>query len=157
MNADSKFDIRSGAIRIAASATRGATGTIRPIVNGVVIRMGSGRKRDMTRHGQRLFEGTIRTADIWPLPLSGTWLGTELDIDYPGELVEPIGIPQQRPAVPGTLRFHDAQRNVVPEAQAVERVYCPQLHIIMTTPWNQEDDDWAASATSAIDWEEQPA
>lgn len=42
-----------------AGSQRGVVGMIKPVVNGVVLIMGDGTLRDMTRASGRKFEGTI--------------------------------------------------------------------------------------------------
>lgn len=136
-----------------AASTRGVTGTVKPIP-GKVIEMLDGEDRNVSRAGMKKFAYSIRGSDVWVPPFIGQWPGDEITVDLPILFVEPIGTPQQRPAVPGTLFYIDASRSaVVTEAEAAFRCYYPRAVCLVGT-WTIDNDEDGAIATWTYDVKE---
>lgn len=129
-----------------AASTRGVTATYKPLA-GKVIEMLDGEDRNVSRAGMKKLVYTVRGSDVWVPPFVGIWPGDEETVDMPCLFVEPIGQPQQRPAVPGTLFFIDATKSmVVPEAEAAFRCYYPRV-VILSGVWSIDDDPDGAIAS----------
>ncbi|BCM83600.1 hypothetical protein [Methylobacterium indicum] len=138
-----------------AGSARGVQGTIGLVKNGVVVRMGGGVLRDMTRESARKFKGIIECEDLRGAPLFGLWIGSRLTVDYLDFVEEPINQPQVRPHVPGSLHFLDAAGFEVPQAQGVQRRYQPRFELMITAEgWEMRHDPWAASVKWSFPWEE---
>ena len=136
-------------------STRNITGTLGLVKNGVVLGMGDGGVRDMTRPSGRKFRGTLECEDLRSAPLFGLWLGSELTIDVIDYVEEPVAQPQVRPHVPGTLHYLDAAGFDVPQAQGVWRRYQPRLDIIIYEEgWEMRIDNWGAKVRWAFPWRE---
>lgn len=128
-----------------AASTRGTTGNYKPLP-GKVIEMLDGEDRNVSRAGTKKIVYTARGSDIWVPPFIGLWPGEEMTVDWPCLFVEPIGTPQIRPEVPGSMYYTDAaQSRIVPQAQAAWRCYHPRT-VVHLGVWNIEDDEDGAVA-----------
>lgn len=140
-------------IGMPAASARGVTCSFKPLA-GKIIEMLDGTDLDVSRAGSRKFVYSVRGSDVWVPPFAGLWEGSLVTVDLPCLFVEPVGIPQQRAAVPGSLFFIDADHSaVVPEGAAAFRCYNPRS-VCHVRPWTVEDDPDGAIASWSIELRE---
>jgi len=109
---------------------------------------------DATRAGFIKFDYTVEFADIWLPVFAGFLVGKKLRIHVPVDAIEQIWAPQQRPEVPGSVEFMNADMEIVDQATAVFRVYYPVLDCIFRAMGDAKSDEWGATSSASMTFRE---
>lgn len=144
------FDIRfpgSAAPSVPLYASRGLTGTLRPIdmAQGAdkLRRTVNGTSIDVSAPQMRKYHLEASGSDMEPPAFDGLWAGMEVEVDCHVELAYlTIAGPPSRTVVPGSEHVRGDYT-----------WYCPQF-VMRIAELNIDQDEWGASASWQISLEE---
>jgi hypothetical protein len=141
-------------IGVSPHSARGITQTIAPITSGDLRRTVNGALVDLTRPSLRKYRSEIRGSDLWPPAFGGLWVGQLVTVHCAAELTQAASTPLERPAVPGSVVYRDAEGNSLSDSTGAAWVTYRPILSCRVVRWDVERDEWGEIVSWSLSLEE---
>ena len=141
-------------IGIVGGSSRGIRQSIEPVSNGQAYYDVFGVLHHTSRPALQRFRTTIMGEDVWAPAFGDLWYGMDLTISAACDIIQPVSQAPCRPVVTGSLRYLDAQSNVLPSSTgATHFAFRPILNVKVIN-WQTEEDEYGSTVAWTIEcWE----